>query len=221
MPPELSEARLSQSEVAEVYDKMSSTYDIWGRLAESKARRRALELAEITDGLDILEVAVGTGLAFEQIVARNPNGTNVGLDISNGMLAQARERLAGLGHANYELEIGSAFDIPYPDGSFDRLLNGYMFDLIRFEDMARIIAEFRRVLRKNAKLILVNMTVAESWLGGIYERLFHISPKTMGGCRGVKMVDPLSQGGFRVETREYMEQFAFPSEVIVAYKENE
>ncbi len=96
-----------------------------------------------------------------------------------------------------------------------------MFDLIRFEDMADIIAEFRRVLRKNGRLILVNMTVAESWLGGIYERLYHISPKTMGGCRGVKMADPLSQGGFRVETREYIEQFAFPSEVILAYKESD
>lgn len=218
MPPELSEAKLSQAEVAEVYDRMSSTYDIWGRLAESKARHRALELAEITDGLDILEVAVGTGLAFEQIVARNPNGTNIGLDISNGMLVQAKERLAGLGHANYELEIGSAFNIPYPDGSFDRVLNGYMFDLIRFEDMARIIAEFRRVLRKNSSLILVNMAVAKSWLGGIYERLSHIAPKTMGGCRGVNMADRLAQGGFRVETREYIEQFAFPSEVIRAYK---
>jgi ubiquinone/menaquinone biosynthesis C-methylase UbiE len=220
MHPDLSEAKLSQSEVTEVYDRLSNAYDLWGRLAESKARRRALELAEITDGLTILEVAVGTGMAFEQIVARNPNGTNVGLDISGGMLARAQERLAERKHADYELRIGSAFDIPHPDGSFDLLLNSYMFDLIRFEDMAHIIAEFKRVLCKNGRLLLVNMTVAESWLGGIYERIFRISPKTMGGCRGVTMADPLAQGGFRVEIREYIEQLAFPSEVILAHKES-
>jgi ubiquinone/menaquinone biosynthesis C-methylase UbiE len=221
MPPDLSEAKLSQSEVTEVYDRLSNAYDLWGGLTESKARRRALELAEITDGLAILEVAVGTGMAFEQIVARNPNGTNVGLDISSGMLARAQERLAERKHADYELRIGSAFDIPYPDGSFDLLFNSYMFDLIRFEDMAQIIAEFKRVLRENGRLILVNMTMAESWLGGVYERIFRISPKMMGGCRGVTMADPLARGGFRVEIREYVEQLAFPSEVILAHKESD
>ena len=53
MPPDLSEAKLSQSEVTEVYDRLSNAYDLWGGLAESKARRRALELAEITDGLEL------------------------------------------------------------------------------------------------------------------------------------------------------------------------
>jgi ubiquinone/menaquinone biosynthesis C-methylase UbiE len=221
MHANLSDATLSQPEVIEVYDRLASGYDLWGRVAESQARRRALELAEITDGLAILEVAVGTGLAFEQVVARNPNGTNVGLDISTGMLARARERLAERKHANYELRVGSASDIPYPDGNFDLLLNNYMFDLIRFEDMASIIAEFKRVLRKNGKLLLVNMTAAESWLGGIYERIFRISPKTMGGCRGVIMADPLAQGGFRVEKREYIQQLAFPSEVILARKQSD
>jgi ubiquinone/menaquinone biosynthesis C-methylase UbiE len=96
-----------------------------------------------------------------------------------------------------------------------------MFDLIRFEDMARIIGEFRRVLRKNGRLLLVNMTAAESWLGGIYERIFRIAPKTMGGCRGVAMADPLAQGGFHVEIREYIQQLAFPSEVILARKQSD
>ena len=54
-------------------------------MTESRARNRAIELAEINDGQTILEVAVGTGLAFYEIVKRNPNGTNTGVDLSLGM----------------------------------------------------------------------------------------------------------------------------------------
>jgi len=39
------DARVSQSEIPKVYDSLSKTYDIWGKLAESKARNRAIELA--------------------------------------------------------------------------------------------------------------------------------------------------------------------------------
>ena len=58
------------------YDSLSKTYDIWRKLAETRARNRAIELAEIKDSHNILEVAVGTGLGFFEIVQKNPNGTN-------------------------------------------------------------------------------------------------------------------------------------------------
>jgi hypothetical protein len=40
----------------------------------------------------------------------------------------------------------------------------------------------------------------------------------MGGCRGVQLTDLLTQHGFRIEVREYIQQMLFPSEVILAYK---
>jgi hypothetical protein len=52
------DAKLPQSEIPGVYDSLSKTYDIWGKLAETRARNRALELADIKDGQNILEVAV-------------------------------------------------------------------------------------------------------------------------------------------------------------------
>ena len=87
------DARVSQKEVAGVYDALSPMYNLWGRLTESRARDRAIELADIKDGQDVLEVAVGTRIAFYEIVKRNPNGRNVGVDLSEGMLTKARKRL--------------------------------------------------------------------------------------------------------------------------------
>jgi ubiquinone/menaquinone biosynthesis C-methylase UbiE len=212
------DAKISQSEIPGVYDSLSTTYDIWGKLAETKARNRALELADIHDGQMILEVAVGTGLAFFEIVKKNPGGTNIGIDISSGMLKKAEKRLQSLAGANYQLKIGNAFEIEEESQRFDVLLNSYMFDLIAFNEMDAILTEFKRVLKKDGKLILVSMTTGESLGSGIYSLISRISPKLFGGCRGVRLSEKLQQNGFQVIIREYHQQLLFPSEVILALK---
>jgi ubiquinone/menaquinone biosynthesis C-methylase UbiE len=212
------DARVSQNNIGAVYDKIAPIYDIWGKLTESRARNRAIELAEIKNGQNILEVAVGTGLAFYEIVKRNPNGTNLGIDLSPGMLGKAKKRLNKLSEVNYSLNEGTAFNLNVEDESVDTLVNNYMFDLIPFEDMNKILVEFKRVLKKNGKLILVNMTEGERFGSKLYDFIYNISPKTMGGCRGVKLTESLQQQGFKIKVREYYQQMLFPSEVILAFK---
>lgn len=212
------DARVSQAEIGQVYDRLSSVYDIWGKLTESRARRRALELAGIKDGQSVLEVAVGTGLAFYEIVKRNPNGRNLGVDLSTGMLSQAGKRLAKLSGANYELSYGNAFGLKTGNNSVDVLINNYMFDLIPFDEMDKILLEFKRVLKKGGKLILVNMTEGERFGSKLYDTIYKVSPKTMGGCRGVRLSEKLKSHGFALEVREYHQQMLFPSEVILARK---
>lgn len=212
------DARITQDDIGPVYDHIAPVYDLWARLTESRARGRALELADIQDGQDILEVAVGTGMAFYAMAENNPGGTNTGIDISSGMLNKAKKRLQKLPHQNWSLNTGSAFQIDVPDESVDILMNNYMFDLVSFADMGVVIAEFKRVLRKDGKLVLVNMTQGERFGSGIYERIYRLSPKSMGGCRGVRMSSRLEEHGFRVGIREYVQQLLFPSEVVLASK---
>jgi demethylmenaquinone methyltransferase / 2-methoxy-6-polyprenyl-1,4-benzoquinol methylase len=212
------DAKVSQDQIGFVYDKLSGIYDIWGRMTESRARDRAIELAQIEDGQNILEVAVGTGLAFYEIVKRNPHGHNVGIDLSAGMLEKAKDRMKNLAGANFSLAIGTAFKLPAQAESVDLLVNNYMFDLITYADMDRVLAEFRRVLKAAGKLILVNMTNGETLVSKLYDFVYRLSPKTMGGCRGVRLADRVKQHGFAVEVREYHQQMLFPSEVILAHK---
>ena len=212
------DAKVSQDQIGFVYDKLSGVYDIWGRMTESRARDRAIELAQIEDGKNILEVAVGTGLAFYEIVKRNPHGHNVGIDLPAGMLEKAKDRMKNLAGANFSLAIGTAFKLPAQAESVDLLVNNYMFDLITYADMDRVLAEFRRVLKAAGKLILVNMTNGETLGSKLYDFIYRLSPKTMGECRGVRLADRVKQHGFAVEVREYHQQMLFPSEVILAHK---
>src|SRR6266542_2176369 len=71
------EKKLDKNETIKNYKKVVWFYDFWSWLTESKAAKHIIELAEIIDNTDVLEVACGTGVVFEQIVKLNPNGKNI------------------------------------------------------------------------------------------------------------------------------------------------
>jgi ubiquinone/menaquinone biosynthesis C-methylase UbiE len=210
------EAKLDKHRVTDVYRRIAPSYDLWAWLTETKARNRCLELAAIEDGEDVLEVAVGTGLAFEKIVASNPSGRNEGIDLTEAMLARAEVKARRTGSQNYRLQLGDAYDLDFPDDSFDVLVNNYMFDLLPEQDFAAVLAEFRRVLRPGGRLAMVNMTLGERWYNGLWERIYRLNPALLGGCRGVTLLPVLEECGFRQVTREYLSQMTFPSEVVHA-----
>jgi len=219
MDKEKLDARISQDKIASVYDGIAPIYDIWSKFTESRAARKAINLANIKDGQTILEVAVGTGIVFSEIVKSNPNGLNIGIDLSQGMLDKSIQRMNKLSASNYQLNLGTAFDLKIESNTIDILMNNYMFDLIPFKNMNEILIEFNRVLKTRGQLVLVNMTEGEKFGSGLYEFIYRISPKTLGGCRGVKLSEQLKQAGFQVASREYCQQMFFPSEVISAIKQ--
>jgi ubiquinone/menaquinone biosynthesis C-methylase UbiE len=84
--------------------------------------------------------------------------------------------------------------------------------------MDAVLAEFKRVLKKGGKLVLVNMTIGERFGSGVYDFMYWVSPRLMGGCRGIRLSEKLKEHDFSVKLREYYQQCLFPSEVILAQK---
>jgi len=214
------DAHIEKGRVADIYRKIAPSYDLWAWLTESKARDRCLELAAIRNGEDVLEVAVGTGLAFERILKANPSGRNEGIDLTDAMLIRADRKAVKSGTNNYRLRIGDAYDLDFPDDSFDVLINNYMFDLLPQQDFLTVLEEFRRVLRPGGRLAMVNMTMGERWFNGIWERIYRINPALLGGCRGVSLLPKIEVCGFRQTRREYMSQLTFPSEIVCGVAAN-
>ena len=209
-------AKLNKTEVIEVYTQTAPVYDLWGRLTETQARHRALALADIHNGESILEVAVGTGLTFLEILKANPKGQNIGVDLTPAMLAKAQARAAQSGIQNFQLTLGDAYALNFPDLSFDLLVNNYMFDLLPEKDFMHVLAEFQRVLKPGGRLVLINMTKAERWHHNFWESVYRVKPSLLGGCRGVRLSGPLQKQGFKQIQREYTSQLGFPSEIILA-----
>ena len=108
-----------------------------------------------------MEVALGTGLNFVEILRRNPRGWVEGINASTKMLKRARKRISKTGQKNYTLHLCDCRHLPFEDGTFDILINQYMFDIFPVEDFASTLLEFKRVLKDGGRIVLVNMTKGE------------------------------------------------------------
>jgi ubiquinone/menaquinone biosynthesis C-methylase UbiE len=210
------ERTLAKDEVVAAYAGKAAVYDCWARLTESRARARALELAGVRDGEAVLEVAVGTGLAFAEILRRNPAGRNEGIDLTEAMLARARQKAERSGATSWQLRVGDAYGLDLPDRSFDLVLNCYMLDLLPVADFGRVLAEFRRVLRPGGRLVLVNMARAEHLGYALWRLLYRLNPAWVGGCRGVEVEGAVRGAGLVIEASARVTQLGFPSSVLRA-----
>ena len=207
-------ARIPRERVPALYRWIAPLHDGLAVLVESRARAFAIERAGIVDGMNILEVAAGTGLTFRELLRRNPSGHTTGVDITPAMLRRARRRARRSGTTSYTLMHCDAYALDFPDAAFDLVMNSYMFDLLPETDFVPVLEEFRRVLRPGGRLVQINMTAGRAWYNRIWEGLYRLHPALLGGCRGVCMAPYLEQAGFVDVERVYISQRTFPSEVV-------
>jgi ubiquinone/menaquinone biosynthesis C-methylase UbiE len=204
--------------VRRIYDRLAPIYDRWSTPFESRARARVLDIIAAHGGGRVLEVAVGTGAAFAQILGLNARGLTVGLDISPKMLARASTKARRGGNTSHLLLQADARHLPLPDESFDVVTNSYMLDLLPVEDIRHVLSEYVRVLKPGGRLVLVNMTQSRTWLSRAWEWLYKRNPSLLAGCRGVFGVPFLEELSFENVRREVVLQLSFPSEVLEATK---
>ena len=179
------------------WDRKSATYDAemgaWDRRLFGDSREWACGQATG----EVLEVAAGTGLNLPCYPAEV---TLTGLDLSEGMLAIARDRARRLGRP-VTLCQGSAQQLPFADASFDTVL--CTFGLCAIGDPAAAVGEMVRVLRPGGRLILVDHVASSSRVVRGMQWLVELASVPLAGehfrRRPLKLVEAL---GLPVERRE-------------------
>lgn len=155
--------KLEAGQVRAMFDRISGVYDLMNTAMtaglDHRWRARAADLARVSPGSRVLDVATGTGdLAIELSRRVAPDGEVIGSDFAEGMLARARIKVSGSqeGSATPSFEWGDALELPYPDGSFDAATVG--FGARNFEDLARGLAEMARVVRPGGRVVVLEIT---------------------------------------------------------------
>ncbi len=107
-------------------------------------------VADLHEGETVLDLGSGAG-ADVLISARRvgPNGRAIGLDMTDEMLALARENAASAGAANAEFVKGHIEEIPLADGSVDVVISNCVINLSG--DKQAVLHEVARVLRPGGR----------------------------------------------------------------------
>lgn len=208
--------RFEEQTVKDAYAAVAWFYNSWSRMTESRAAGTVLELARIKNGERILEVAVGTGLVFAEIVKRNQHGINAGLDLSESMLQRAEKRMKNIPKDRYELHIGNAFKLPFNSQHFDLLINNFMLDLLPEQDFVTVLTEFKRVLKPGGRIVVSTMTFGRKWYNRTWHLVANYLPSLLTGCRPIAIGPYLMQVGYDIVDSVYISQNTFPSEVTTA-----
>ena len=148
--------------VREVFNSVARRYDLMNDLMSAGLhrlwKRVAIETIAIRPGMQILDLASGTGdLARAMSHRAGPDGHVVLADINDQMLRVGRDRcidngeLKGLSWCQCDAEM-----LPYPSESFNRVTIG--FGLRNVTDKETALREMYRVLKPGGKALVLEFS---------------------------------------------------------------
>jgi demethylmenaquinone methyltransferase/2-methoxy-6-polyprenyl-1,4-benzoquinol methylase len=146
---------------AKRYDRTTRVYD-WVGAPLEKWRRKAIPELRLCPGDTVVDIGCGTGLnipLLEQAVG--PEGSVVGVDLTEAMLDQARQRVARHGWQNVTLIQGRAEAFEFP-GNIDAVFSSYALTLMPEYDA--VVRRGAEALRPGGRWVVLDFKLSGSWL---------------------------------------------------------
>ena len=209
---------LSHSQAARFYDLLGARLDTQA-FYEAEALHDLVAHLELETCRSVMEFGFGTGRLAADLLSAHlpPNATYFGLDVSATMVDLAKSRLRPFGR---RAEVRQSAGELAADGTFDRFICTYVFDLLPDDDIRAVLTEARRILTPDGLIGIVSLTngprplsrlVSAMWRG-----LHHLSPWLVGGCRPISIRTFVSNEQWRISYANIVLRFGIPSEIVVA-----
>jgi ubiquinone/menaquinone biosynthesis C-methylase UbiE len=184
------------------WDVIAPVYDLQLAL-ERPAIETALELVDPRSTDRLVDIATGTGAVLRALGERVPRPDEaIGVDASAAMLARVPALPDG-----WRLVRADARALPFPDGRFDVATCVYLLHLLEREERTRVLAEMRRALAADGRLVTVTPVAPPTACGSVVRRIV-----------GHYLLDPranLGRAGFTVRAARYV-RAGYPSLCVLS-----
>jgi ubiquinone/menaquinone biosynthesis C-methylase UbiE len=159
----VSQVDSTREQLIETYRKKAKHYDITSRLypapgyPQRAQRLRAVQALGLRAGDSVIDIACGTGLNFELLEeAIGPDGRIVGVDLTDAMLARAKDRIEANGWSNISLVQADAVDFEFPTG-VDAILSTYAMSQV--PECAEVIGHGAAALSGGGRWVVLDLKV--------------------------------------------------------------
>jgi ubiquinone/menaquinone biosynthesis C-methylase UbiE len=159
----------TREHLIETYRKKAKHYDITSRFypapgyPQRAQRLRAVQALGLRAGDRVIDIACGTGLNFpliEEVIG--PGGRIFGVDLTDAMLAQARDRIETNGWSNVSLMQADVADFDFPT-EVDAILSTYA--LSQVPECAEVIAHGAAALSGGGRWVVLDLKVPDNMPG--------------------------------------------------------
>ena len=237
---------LSRSEARDVYDQFAEEGHTGGKDADSgyggPAVSALLQMADFLSAETVLEYGCGQGKLAELVYSSSVlssddddkaaavSSTKLkwrGIDQSPKMVNRFRERCKLYDDCSVELLVdGDPSDVAVENRSIDRFVSTYSLDLLSEDDMYKVLDLAKACLHPERGLLLLagitwgyKASIRTFAMTAVWELLYKIRRKKVGGCRPQRLVPYLESRGWRIEKVVQTMPDGFPwmvSEVVSA-----
>lgn len=160
-----------QEAITAQYDRVAPWYRALSPLflINPAMRRKAVTALALRPGDTVLEVGVGSGRNLPYLLdAVGPTGAVVGVDLSAGMLAEARKLLTRRGATNVDLIEADASTVEL-DRQFDAVLFSLSYSVIPAPKRPAALARAWGSLRPGGRLVVLDGGLARTRLRRVIE----------------------------------------------------
>ena len=158
-------AGITLDHAAPVYDWLAPLMTLG---SEHRLHKQVVARLALDRPADVLDIGCGTGTLTRQIYDALPAEAPrrvCGVDAAEAMIAVAQKKAGA--RPGLEFAAALAEELPYPDGSFDRVLSTFFFHHLNYELKVKALAEIWRVLRPGGQAAILDVDVPYSLFGQI------------------------------------------------------
>lgn len=141
--------------VQEMFSRIAPRYDLMNRLMtvgqDAAWRREVIHRAHLEPGSFLLDLGAGTGDLAAAAMQQCPSCQVVAADFTLPMMMVGQQRYPS---PSLDWSAADAGRLPFTDGTFDAAVSGFL--LRNVPDVARALAEQRRVLKPGGRIVVLD-----------------------------------------------------------------
>ena len=182
------------------FDILTPLYDsVVGLTTREKRFKNSLvEQSGLEAGQRVLDLACGTGTLTLLMKLRMPEAEIIGIDGDPKILSIAKKKARDR-EAAIRFDHGMSFDLPYADGSFDRVVSSLFFHHLSEENKRRTLSEVERILKKDGELHVADWGTPANLAMKLTSRVIQMldGPETTADNFQGRLPGIVAEAGFR------------------------